>query len=254
MKWPKGITLEKIISDNFPSEDANYDELVIAVFENIRESYEEEVQSGGVPIIHDPALPENNLAAGYTNEGFKGFIEEINRDLDTLQDKGSSNEAWKSILGDRFPSSASASRCTNSLAVSAIPIEQALLVPYREKPPWPIPKKGPGVVVVAKVTFPDGRQETVQSDGSALPKGCEIEYRVIRSKGLSDYTVKWQITNTGEDARRHNCLRGEIESSNRPHGARYETTAYSGRHFVQCFVLRKGHCIAYSKEFFINVE
>ena len=73
-RWPKGITLEKIIADCFPEDSSAYEELMIGLFENIHDSLSEELETGVVPVIADPVLPMNNLAESYTLEDFRSFI------------------------------------------------------------------------------------------------------------------------------------------------------------------------------------
>lgn len=70
---------------------------------------------------------------------------------------------------------------------------------------------------------------------------------------VKDGSVKWQVTNTGEEAMRV-CRRGGFEIPNEGKTSRREETAYTGKHYVQCFVVRRGYCVRWSNPFFINVE
>ena len=54
--------------------------------------------------------------------------------------------------------------------------------------------------------------------------------------------------------RRKLCCRGGFEIPNIEKTSRREETAYTGKHYVQCFVIRRGYCVRWSKPFFINVE
>ena len=250
-RWPKGITLEKIIADNFPDDDAPYEDLLIGLMENMVDSLASEVDAGLVPIIADPAFNTNDLASGYTSDDFKSFLSAIEECLAIIQESGSCNESWREILGNRFPAGAKSAISTN---LALLPISSALRVPHRQKPPWLNAKKRPGVIVVAEVTFPDGHIERISNNDRTIPKDCDIDYKVLRSKGLSNLTVKWQVVNTGEEAYADECPRGGFEKSNISNGGRHERTAYAGRHYVQCFLLKNGVCVAHSNEFFINVE
>lgn len=251
-KWPKGITLEKIIADCFPDNVTLYEDIVTELMENILDAFTEKVNAGIRPVVIDPVLPINDLAAGYHLSDFQSFLQGIGFALDTLGVDGSRNDAWRKVLGDSFPADRS-TRQTAALA-NALPVEAALRVPHRQEPRWPLTKKKPGVQVIADVTFPDGHKERVPSNGLTIPKGCSIDYRVIRSKGLSSLTTKWLVVNTGQEASAANCLRGSFEDSNIERGGRHETTAYVGRHYVQCLVIRNSRCVAHSREFFIIVR
>lgn len=68
------------------------------------------------------------------------------------------------------------------------------------------------------------------------------------------FIVKWQITNTGEEARQAGCLRGNFENSDIGEMGKRESTSYSGSHSVQCFIIKKGICVAKSKDFIINIK
>ena len=250
-RWPKGITLEKIIADNFPDGDALYEDLVIGLMENIVDSLSEDVEKGLVPAVIDPVLDTNNLAAGYTNADFSSFLSAIEECLDVIQEHGSCNDSWREILGSRFPVS---TKNQSNSTLALMPTASALCVSHRQQPPWPITKKKPGVIVIAEVTFPDGHVERISNNGRTIPKNCGIDYLVLRSKGLSSLTAKWQVVNTGAEAYAATCPRGGFENSNIRNGGRHEATAYTGRHYVQCFLIKNGVCVAHSNEFFINVE
>ena len=68
-----------------------------------------------------------------------------------------------------------------------------------------------------------------------------------------DYTVKWQVVNTGDEAREDNGLRGGFETHVNS-TKRHEGTKYQGTHYVQAFLLKRGKCIAMSKEFIVNIQ
>lgn len=93
-----------------------------------------------------------------------------------------------------------------------------------------------------------------------LPKGVDLQFFPIHSI-KPPYSVKWQITNTGEDARRAGCLRGaEFENSQLSgYGGQItgkkETTAYKGTHYVQCFIIQHGNqCVGVSEPFVVKVQ
>lgn len=250
-RWPKGITLEKIIADYYPDELSLYEDIVIQLMENIAESYDPILAYGGKPQVIDPLIEINNLAAGFQTEDFRSFVRAIHDALDLISEEGSSNLAWKRILGDRFPSG---NRNELSLSSSYLSIPAALAVVHRETPPWPMACRKPRLIVVADVTYPNGRQERITTNGQTIPKKCEIDYKVLRSPGFAKATAKWQVVNTGAESRAANQPRGGFEGSNIENGGRHESTAYKGRHYVQCFLIKNDKCIAYSREFFINVE
>lgn len=131
--------------------------------------------------------------------------------------------------------------------------EQRLLsVPQRQRAPWALPK---GYRVFIKATIIDqyGNRSSYKSDGEPLEKDLLIEFSAIFT-GNMPYTVKWQIVNTGGEAQRRGCLRGEFENSDIGRNKRLEGTEYTGSHYVQCFVIKKGLCIAKSNIFIVNIK
>ena len=251
-RWPKGITLEKMIADNFPEEDMPYDELVMSVLQTMSDAYEDDLDKDRVPCIEDPALAGNDLAASYKVDDFKTFLAEVNGSIELLDADGSTNVSWRQILGNRFP--AGTSRGANSLtSIIYMSKSEALAVKWRAARPWIFAPSKPNMRIAAEVTLPSGSSHYVHSDGEVIPKYSSIVYHAVRSQKLSSYDVRWQIVNTGDEAIAANCRRGEITDSNYINGSRRETTAYAGRHYVQCFIVRNGVCVAYSNEFFINV-
>lgn len=250
--WPKGITLEKIIADHFPSDLSLYEDIVVQLMENIADAYDEVLANGIKPKVEDPVLPTNDLAESYQLDDFQLFVDAIHTALNLISEEGSNNSTWRKVLGERFPVG-----IQNQLALSSysyLSVNRALSVSHRETPPWQMSCRKPRLFVVADVTYPDGRRERIAENGHIIPKHCKIDYKIIRSPAFSTATAKWQVVNTGDEAQDAGQLRGGFEDSNLPKGGRFESTAYKGRHYVQCFLVRNNRCIAFSKEFFINVE
>lgn len=250
-RWPKGITLEKIIADHYPVDVTLYEDIIVQLMENIAESYDGLLADGIKPQVIDPSLTINDLASGYRREDFEAFVRAIHAALATISEEGSTNSAWRKILGNRFPAS---SRNGYALSQAYLSTAAALSVPHRKTPPWPMACQRPGVIVVADVTYPDGKRERITTNDRVIPKKCEIDYKVLRPLSLAAAKVKWQVVNTGTEAQAANQPRGEFNDSNIEKGGRHESTAYRGRHYVQCFLIKNGRCVARSKEFFINVE
>lgn len=251
-RWPKGITLEKMVADNFPEETAPYSDLVASVFRSMHDRYSDDLASGIVPFIDDPSLPGNDLAASYSIEDFRKFDSELVSATALLDESGSTNEVWRKILGERFPTGSSKAELSLPANIY-LPPQRTLAVDWRERLPYIVKAKGFGIHVYAEVETKDGKKFAIRSNDRTIPKGCTVVYHALRSSNLRNCSIRWQIVNTGTEAISSNCKRGEITASNESNGSRRETTAYTGRHYVQCFAIRKGACIALSKEFFINV-
>lgn len=64
---------------------------------------------------------------------------------------------------------------------------------------------------------------------------CDIE---------KPYIVKWKVRNVGAEAKRRNCLRGQIETSNRNNNVRHESADFIGLHYVECYIIKNDYVVA----------
>lgn len=131
-------------------------------------------------------------------------------------------------------------------------------IPYRKSPPWNLPK-GYCIAIKGEVSFDNKNTFKCFTSGTLLPKGADLRFTPLHGIKLP-YKIKWQITNTGAEAQRANCLRGEeFEDGNISYqGILYskeERTAYTGTHYVQCFVIKNGNqCVGVSEPFVVKIE
>ena len=249
-KYPKGITLEKIIADDLGDSSLSTEDFLIETFNNIVAHYKEDyVEKDINPVIDDPSdkIFDNDLLSGYSTDDFKGFVNKLEEHIDLLNENGTDNEVWRQILGNEFPKDDSIT--TN---YSEAKIENCLSVPHRKKLLWPL-QRGGAAFISLKVTDLSGNEFNYPSNGVPLPKGCGLVYSV-KTAVKKPFDVKWQIVNTGLEATQAGCLRGGFENSDFGTYKRKEATAYSGTHFVQCFIIKNGVCVAKSKEFILNIE
>jgi hypothetical protein len=246
VKYPKGITLEKIIADNLGDSTSSTEDFLIETMQNMVSVYKETYVDVGInPYIDDPSskIDSNDLLDGYTTDDFKGFILKIDEHIKLLNDNGSESETWRTILGSEFPKGQESKSLYNLLACKT--------ASHRQKPAWPVARGG-AVIVTLRVQGADGCYIAYESNGQPLGKHCSLHFKALT--GINPpYTIKWQITNTGDEATQAQCLRGDFYDSNEGVNGRVETTQYTGTHSVQCFVIKRGICVARSKDFIINI-
>lgn len=250
-KLPKGITLEKMIADNLPDAGLPIQEAVMHVMSNLAVAYENDLELGVVPFVEDPSIKGASLTPKYSYSDFAAFKELLDKHIGILAEKGNTNEAWQDILGKVFPPG-NDSVNEKDFALNENLRTNAYSVTHKEKLGFPIQAKKPNATITATATLPDGSSVELNNDGEILPKGASIIYRVNCGPVKNSY-VKWRITNTGDEAMSV-CPRGGFEKPNEGKTSRREETAYTGKHFVECFVIRQNVCIRWSKPFFINVE
>ena len=115
-------------------------------------------------------------------------------------------------------------------------------------------RRSGAVFITAKVIDWNGNITSYESDSYSIEKHCDIIY-TAKYNSCRKHRIVWQIVNTGNEALFSRCLRGGFEQSNKGENSRKESTSYTGKHYVQCYVIdSRGNCVARSKEFFINVK
>lgn len=249
-KYPKGITLEKIIADNLGDSSLITEDFLIGTMQNIISAYKEDYSDQGKnPVIDDPSekIIGNDLLSGYSTDDFSAFIDKLDEHASLLNSEGTSNATWRKILGTQFPNS---TQVSNALAASNL--QMCVNAPHRQRLLWPV-QRGGAAFIAAHVTNSAGVNIEYTNNGAPLEKGCSLHFRAIT--GIKPpYIVKWQIVNTGYEARTAGCLRGYFEDSDEGPNGKRESTSYTGSHSVQCFIIKRGICVARSKEFIVNIQ
>ena len=85
-------------------------------------------------------------------------------------------------------------------------------------------------------------------------KGVSLKFQVITNTP-KPYMVKWQVVNTGAEAKAASQLRGDFYDCNLDsERTRVESTAYSGVHWVEAFIIKDGICVARSGRKYVRVR
>jgi Second Messenger Oligonucleotide or Dinucleotide Synthetase domain/Adenylyl/Guanylyl and SMODS C-terminal sensor domain len=228
------------------------------------------------PAVRNPHLWDEDFAASLTQDQWTNLRDRIHtyrQWIDEAYDEPNQNESiskWRRVFGDKFAegvdteaavsvSKAAASLVTESAGILAnaggdliallkrfgaevIPADFPHF-PYMRQPKWRrSPGQGLPVVIRASLYQSQGfnKIKDVQSL-ELLPAGRQIEFRAVTSTGLPfpvDFEVHWRITNTDDEARQQNQLRGGFEESS-THGQRWEHLQYRGVHITEAFVIKK---------------
>lgn len=254
IKYPKGITLEKIIADNLYDCDNTYEDIVFNTMKNIKNAFEHYIKNGIKPFISDPGIPSDNLSDSYEFNDFKSFYDKIKVHTKLLEESNFSNESWRKILGSEFPKE----EVSDNYLLETLKerYNSFFNVSYKAKPTW---YEGNNISLVdVKVKCYDQYNNLINynPDGhNLLNKNVNIDFTIIGAAAFSSNTkIYWQVVNTGEEARENNCLRGKFETSDIFTYGRHEKTAYTGTHWVQAFVVNDGMCIAKSKEILVKIK
>lgn len=106
--------------------------------------------------------------------------------------------------------------------------------------------------------FSDGSSEFSINSGDQVERGKKICFKA-HTNAPQPFQVYWQVVNTGKEADESHCLRGDFYASSGDcvfelgKKIRLEPTKYRGNHWVECFIVRNGVCIARSGEFVVRI-
>src|SRR3989339_199158 len=123
-------------------------------------------------------------------------------------------------------------------------------VSHRKQPKWSVNIEG-RANITASYICKGFRPQQFQSDGDPLPKKCSLQFKADTNVSWP-YEVYWQVVNTGDEAELANSLRGDFYDGEYERAGRFvrkESTLYKGKHWVECFVVKDGICLARSGEF-----
>ncbi len=64
----------------------------------------------------------------------------------------------------------------------------------------------------------------------------ELEFYITNTDLPKQYSLKWKVCNCGEEAKKRNCIRGQIIDGTTPK-TRKEHTDFRGKHYVECYAI-----------------
>lgn len=124
-----------------------------------------------------------------------------------------------------------------------------------QPPPWNPGTQG-NVQIERAIAERNGyRPEGFTSDGSALPKHASLRFEADTNVP-KPYKVYWQVVNTGREAESARGLRGGFDEGVITAGklTRKESTLYTGKHSIECFIVKNGLLAARSGQFIVNIQ
>ncbi|WP_279401406.1 nucleotide-binding domain-containing protein [Piscibacillus salipiscarius] len=74
-----------------------------------------------------------------------------------------------------------------------------------------------------------------------LLPGCYLKF-MASTNVPSPYNVYWKVKNRGDVAKREDCIRGQIEQTDEL--SHFEPTLFKGDHYVECYIVKEGICVA----------
>ncbi len=217
----------------------------------------------GNAVVLNPADPTENFADRWQQyperkTAFFEWLARVRRDFQYLsaqRDRQLLVEAGERFAGPRT-ARAAVVPTTRVSRVMSFARASLLSATHKQRAPWPAVKRGN--VSISDATWRAkgfSRPIRFYSDSEPLPKNASLRFQATTDIP-QPYDVHWQIVNTGDEATIAGGLRGGFDRGVVEPGApvRNESTAYSGSHTIECFIVKDGHLVARSGVFVVNIR
>lgn len=175
------------------------------------------------------------------NKGNGRFVKEAKKAAkqidETLEEDGDINACLRVILGNTFPKEERSKSfgiirkydtSSEQFIEDLFPID----IQYSLKLECKVTQDG----------FRDDFLSNILRERKMLKRNKKLDFFIERSNFPEDSLIYWKVRNVGSEAIKRKCVRGEIKKTNRTH--QIENTNFRGAHYVECFAVRNGVCIA----------
>lgn len=201
-----------------------------------------------IPTIADPGKTGENFGDRWDQDGWAAFRTKMIYYSDKITeayeetDNEKSLSKWQAIFGDSFkkPESKAAKSDgeSNRGVLSYNNTEQQienLGFPLRVNPIYKVRLRG-------RVSKKRGhRHYDLATQGNKVGRGRWITFTVTNVNIPQPYTIYWKTLNRGKHAIELNCVRGQISEGGT---TLQESTSFRGNHFVECYIVKDGICVA----------
>lgn len=218
--------------------------------------------------INNPVNHEENFADKWPLEqqkqdNFFAWLEKAKSDFGALQniDPSAAYRLLKNILGTRAVNEAVRNLGFDELITENLkPVNysaQMLSVTHRMSPLWKLNLAYYCNISGVYTDATDGNKNKNITASTVLPKGCYVRFNAMDTNVPKPYDVYWQVVNNGLEATNDNCLRGGIfkaQTAGKGGLIYSDATAFTGLHWIECFIVKNEVCVARSSEFFVNIR
>jgi hypothetical protein len=153
-------------------------------------------------------------------------------------------EEWIKIFGSNFPKHIDSEKSTLELLTEKYPssneqfLDKDFNIPYKITTNY-------NVEIDADIEQDGFRKNTLKNflqKHFPILKNHKLIFKAIHNVP-QPYTMKWKVRNYGEEAKQANDLRGQIYNDD-GRESRTENTKYYGEHYVECYIIKNGVCVA----------
>jgi hypothetical protein len=124
---PKGFWIEVMCGEFADLDKESYAALILALLENAFAEFKSFRDTGVMPELPDPGLPEQTIKTSMTDDEFSTFLDLLEQALidaraavDAKTERGAA-EQWRRLFGDKFPLPAEELKSSSLLKSAAVP-------------------------------------------------------------------------------------------------------------------------------------
>ncbi len=255
--WAPSVILNTLIGERVNDAhllgDSKYYCDVPTTLKNVLSDLDRYLQANSVmPLISDPGCPTETFNHRWDQAQYANFRKWIHYYSEKIEeafaetDKAESLAIWQSVFGTGFkaPSSTDSKSVEASLSKARDTeefLDQTYGIPIQIDPRYKLR-------ITSRVLPQQGfRHYSLRTQGNKVRAGRNLRFEVERITVPAPYDVYWKVKNRGEEAVRRDCLRGQIVAD----GGRLrkdEPTAFRGNHYVECYVVKNGVCVAIDRQ------
>lgn len=243
---PSSIIITTLVAEQYQSAcltNNNFLDVVIYIIEHLRDGVE---IRNGKTCVYNPVNNAEILSGKWDKDSsyFKAFetwLKQLELDFNIGNNDLSYSDKIQYLKRSLFKDSE-----------EQLPIVNISSIKHHQKPKW-IECLREDVSIKAKYLHDGFRWKEIKT-GTVLNKHGSLRFEV-QANGLKNYEIWWQVTNTGREAEIANSLRGGFYDSELVEGkkVRKESTLYTGRHYVEAYLIKQGICYGKSSPFEVNI-
>jgi Second Messenger Oligonucleotide or Dinucleotide Synthetase domain/Adenylyl/Guanylyl and SMODS C-terminal sensor domain len=239
------------INDVLLMNDPDYYRDVPTSLKNILKDLNDYLQANPVlPLISDPSCPTESFNHRIDQPQYSNLRDKIAFYYDKVvaaydeSDTELSKTKWREVFGSLFGTYDTAVSTTKKAHIGRAGVDNT---EETLEGRWGIPTAlNPAYTVRIGATVgkkPGFRTYELRKHGNVVWRDRVIIFRVASINIPLPYTVYWKVRNTGEEAINDNCIRGQVVKDDGTM-TRREPTKYRGQHYVECYIVKDGVCVA----------
>lgn len=208
------------------------------------------------PPISDPSCPSTTFDHRWTDSQYLTLRDRIHDlapkiraayDAETVSD---SVAKWTGVFGPAFPSSVASPKTASAAAVAPSSVSRRAPGEAFIEEMFPV-QECYSLQLTCEVSPPKNlnraRRRALGARRGHVPKQRDLVFHLSHTDVPKPYDVYWKVRNHGLEAQLKGQLRGEI-TKDEGQQAKRESTMFAGNHYVECYVVKDGNCVARGRE------